>query len=266
MFVLGLLLYLCVFITALTVSFVVIDSIYFYFKIVKEKGKPKTTKFTFKESSVLFKIFRDFPRLLGRYFYEIQDNFKDYGIIVFYGEQGCGKTMAVTHYAQKIYTRYPKSLIGSNYDLLIEDFKIKNWKTLIKQKNGNEPIIFCIDELSQWANSRDWQSMPKNVLSELCYQRKNKRLILGTAQSISQIDKQIRLQCACGEFRRCHTLLGFITLVIRIKPEFDESGNLTGKHFKGFYIFLQDEVLRYLYDTYQVIERLSECKIKENNQ
>ena len=234
--------------------------------LVKEKGKPKKTIQTFKESSVFFKIFRDFPRLLGRMFYENQGSFQDYGIIVFYGQQGSGKTMAVTHYAQKIYSKYPKAKIGSNYDLLIQDFRIKNWKSLIKEKNGDDPIIFCIDELSQWANSRDWQSMPKSILSELCYQRKNKRLILGTSQSISQIDKQIRLQCACGEFRRCHTFLGFITLVIRIKPDFDESGNLTGKHFKGAYVFFQDEVLRYLYDTYQVIERLSECKIKDNNE
>ena len=247
------------------VLFITADSIYFYLKMLKEKGKPVKITGSFKESSVFFKIFRDFPRLFGRFLYESQNAFNDYGIVVFYGPQGCGKTMAVTHYAQKMCAKYPKAKLGSNYNLLIEDFNIKGWKSLLTEKNGEQPIIFCIDELAQWANSRDWQKMPKSVLSELCYQRKNKRLILGTSQSISQLDKQLRLQCASGEFRRCFTYFGFITLVVRLKPDFDESGNLRNKKFVGAYVFLQDEVLRYLYDTMQVIDRLSECEVVNND-
>lgn len=256
----GLLFYFLLFVTLFVISFIICDTVYYYLLKVKEFGKPPILKSDFKESSFLYKLLRDFPRLLGRYFYERKNAFQDFGIIIFYGPQGSGKTMAVTHWTQKMYTRYPKCKIGSNFGLLIEDFKIKNFKTLLTEKNSNEdqPIIFCYDELNNWANSRDWQKMPKNVLADLCYQRKNKRLVLATAQSICQIDKQIRIQCSSGEYRRCFCWLGFIHCVVRLRPEFDTEGNMIKKHYKGMYFFLQDEVLRYLYDTLNVIDCLTD--------
>lgn len=250
------------FIILFMLLFIIMDTCYFYSLRIKEKGKPPLLKSDFKESSLFIKIFRDFPRLFARYLYDRQGTFDEYGIVIFYGPQGSGKTMAVTHYAQKLFCKYPMSRIGSNFDLLIQDFEIKDWKSIILEKNQDEngnnlPIIFCYDEVNQWAFSRDWQSMPKNVLGEMAYQRKNKRVILGTAQSISQIDRQIRLQCASGEYRRCWTIFDFITIVVRFKPDFDENGDCRKKHIKGFYMFLQDETLRYLYDTNKTIERLA---------
>lgn len=246
------------FIFLFSLLFIFFDVFYYYVKFVKQYGKPKQNKQTFQESSFFYKFFRDFPRLLARYFYENHNNFNEYGIVIFYGPQGSGKTMSVCHYAQKLYTKYPKAKIGSNFNFLLRDFDIKGWKSLVKEKNGDEPIIFCFDEVNQWANSRNWSKMPMYVLGEVAYQRKNKRVILGTAQSIAQIDKQIRIQCASGEFRRCFCFLGFINLVFRFKPSFDTEGNLLKKHFVGFYWFFQDEVLRYLYDTLQVIEQSCE--------
>lgn len=253
------------FIVSFTILFIIADTVYFYHENIRKYGKPTPIEQKVKKRSLFFIIFRDFPRLLGRFFYENKNAFNDYGIVIFYGPQGQGKTVSVTHYAMQLKKKYPKILVGSNYDLKIEDFKVKNWKPLIDKKNGDYPILFCIDELSLWANSRDWQKMPKSILGELCFQRKNKRLILGTAQSISQLDKQIRLQCGSGEFRRCFCWLGFINLVVRLRPEFDTEGNLVKKHFIGFYWFLQDEQLRQNYDTLQVIKRLSECEVVNEN-
>lgn len=257
-------LYLNIFIVSFCLLFIITDAFYFYNYYLKTLGVPTSIKNKVKKRSLFLVIFRDFPRLLGRYFYEKKNAFEDYGIIIFYGPQGCGKTVSVSHYALQMQKKYKNILIGSNYDLALEDFKIKSWKVLIDKKNGEYPICFCIDELNQWANSRDWQHMPKSILGELCFQRKNKRLILGTAQSISQIDKQIRLQCGSGEFRRCFCWLGFINIVVRLRPEFDTEGNLIKKHFKGFYIYLQDEKIRSLYDTFKTIERLADCKVVNN--
>jgi len=245
--------FLSIFIVLFAFLFLVSDSLYFFTKIIIEKGKPKKLKSNFKESSLFVKLFRDFPRLLGRSFYESLNNFEDYGIIVFYGPQGCGKTMAVAHYAQKIWSKYPTSKIASNFHYLIEDFPTKSLKDLVKYKDLDVPQIFCIDELQKWANSRNWQHLDLSVLGEICYNRKHKRLLLATSQSISFIDKQFRVQAGCGEFRRVFTFKGFICLVLRFKPKFDMEGNIIEKKFLGFYIFLQDETLRYLYDTLEVV-------------
>lgn len=242
--------------------YIFFDTLFYYKVRVNQNGKPFSLKSDFKEDPFIIQFFDKFPRLFARYLYDNKSRFDEFGIVVFYGPQGSGKSMAMTHYAQRLYAKYPCSLIGSNYDLLIQDFDIPDLKTILTKKNldengNNLPIIFCYDELNQWAHCRDWQSLPKNVISELAYQRKNKRLILGTAQSISQLDRQIRIQCASGEWRRCYTFFDFIGLVVRFQPEFDEEGNALKKKFRGFYIFFQDEVLRYLYDTNKTIERIA---------
>lgn len=253
--------FLLKFIIAFLFLYFVFETIYHYFcKVIKE-GKPQSIKSNYKEKPFLLQFFLDFPRLFARYLYERKSRFDEYGIVVFYGPQGCGKSMSVAQYAYKLKNKYPSSIVGSNFDLIYQDFDIKSFKTLLEKKNKNEkgenlPIIFCYDELNQWAFSRDWQSMPKNVISELAFQRKNKRAILGTAQSIGQLDKQVRIQCASGEFRRCYTFFDFITLVIRFKPDFDEEGNARKKKLRGAYIFLQNEQLRSFYDTNKTIDRL----------
>lgn len=253
------------FFVAFCFLFFFFDICYHYFLMVSKKGLPKSIKSDFKSESFFSQIFSTFPRLFARYLYDSKSRFDEFGIVVFYGPQGCGKTMAVSEYAQRLYCKYPCCRIGSNFNYLLDDFDIKDFKTLLTEKNldkdgNNLPIIFLYDELNQWAFSRDWQSMPKNVISELAFQRKNKRCILGTAQSIGQLDKQVRIQCASGEFRRCYTFFDFITLVVRFKPDFDEEGNSRKKKFRGFYVFFQTEELRYLYDTNRTIERLVKDK------
>lgn len=249
------------FFIAFVLLFITVDTMYQYYIKVKREGKPLSIKSDYKEIPLFIQFFDKFPRLFARYLYDRKSRFDEYGIVVFYGPQGCGKTMSVAQYARFLQRKYPSSIVGSNFDLTIQDFKITDFKTLLQKKNKDDkgenlPIVFCYDELNQWAFSRDWQSMPKNVISELAFQRKNKRAILGTAQSIGQLDKQVRIQCASGEFRRCYTFFDFITLVVRFKPDFDEEGNARKKKLRGAYLFFQDEELRNLYDTNKTIDRL----------
>lgn len=257
--------YLLLFIILFVLFFIITDTIYFYLKNIKERGKPSRIKVRVKKRSLFLIIFRDFPRLMGRYLYDRQGSFDEFGIVIFYGPQGCGKTMSVTHYAKQIKKKYPSAIIGSNYDFVDENFKIIDWQSLVNTKNiDNEtcqtlPIIFCFDEVNQWAYSRDWVSMPKNVLGELAFQRKNKRVILGTAQSIGQIDKEIRRQVSSGEYRRPFVIFDFIVIVFRFKCVNDD-GEFNKKRFMGFYIYFQDEEMRNSYDTNKVIEKLASKK------
>lgn len=248
------------FVVLFIILFVTADTLYFYYLRLQKDGKPKKLKRAFRESSFLFKLLRVFPRLMARYLYDRQLNFNDSGLIIFYGPQGCGKSSAVVHWCERLCALYPNIKVGSNFDLLIEDFKIKSWKQLVKEKNGDNPICFCIDELNEWADSHEWQKMPNSVISELCFNRKNKRVILATCQNLSQVNKRFRIQGNSGEFRRCFLIFDFINVVVRLRPEFDTEGNLIKKHYLGFYWFFQDEVLRYLYDTFRTVERLADAE------
>lgn len=172
--------------------------------------------------------------------------------------------MAVSEYAQRLYCKYPSCRIGSNFDYFLDDFNIKDFKTLLTEKNIDEngenlPIIFLYDELNQWAFSRDWQSLPKNVISELAFQRKNKRLILGTAQSIGQLDKQVRIQCASGNSDVVIHFLILLHLLLDLSQNLMKKA-IQEKEISRFLCFFQTEELRYLYDTNKTIERLVKDK------
>ena len=92
------------------------------------------------------------------------------------------------------------------------------------------------------------------MMQTITQNRKNKRVILGTCQNFSMVDKQIRLQTT--EIRKCYTFLGCLTLVFCSVPDMDSEGNLLKKRFKRIYWFVQDDVLRATYDTYACISAL----------
>lgn len=225
---------------------------------LKDYKPVKSKKIVYKKSNKLDFLFHQLPYILVKNIKEYDKNkFKYYGIIIFYGPQGSGKTMAMTHYINKIACEYPDVKIGTNYKLLIQDFNMENWQPILDNKYKNCPSIFAFDEISTWFNGRNWQSFPKELLTEIAYNRKNQRIILGTSQTISSVDVAIRRQCNSGEFRRCFTLFGFIGLVVRFRPEFDIDGNLKKAHFLGIYTYLQNDTLRYLYDTFSIVNEMS---------
>lgn len=83
------------------------------------------------------------------------------------------------------------------------------------------------------------------------YRIENHRCIFGTAQNISMVDKQLRMQCT--EYRNCHCFFGFFIICTCWRPVFDFDGDLTDKKFLGLKFYMQDDVIRYSYDTYETI-------------
>ena len=57
--------------------------------------------------------------------------------------------------------------------------------------------------------------------------------------------------------RRCSTLFGCLTIVRRYIPILDSEGNVQEFKKHGWYFFVHDDELRDSYDTYFVIESLS---------
>ena len=79
--------------------------------------------------------------------------------------------------------------------------------------------------------------------------------MFGTCQNISMCDKQVRLQAS--EYRNCHCWFGFFVWCTCWKPEFDFDGELKDKKFLGFKFYMQDDVVRGSYDTYEMINLLN---------
>lgn len=209
-----------------------------------------------------YQLFIQFP---SQFFYDLLHTdpnvFKPQGIVIFEGKQGSGKTMSMMHYVTKLKMEYPESKCLSNTEYDLKDLDLKHWKQLVDYKNGIYGVIVIMDELQNWFSCKDSKNFPPEMLSVVTQNRKNRRIICGTAQNFYMLSKDIRTQCS--EVRKAHTLFGCFCIVSRHEPVFTSDGEVERYKFRGLYTYVQTKELRESYDTYSVIERLSLSGFKE---
>lgn len=153
--------------------------------------------------------------------------FNKYGIRIYTGMFGKGKTLTATYYAMKWYKKYGDSLLFlSNYKLagipytqlisfeqlvIIQENwqKLENYKTQLQsgvelekselaeyeklQKEWHyQGVVVLIDEIELLLNNRKYSDFPLELLHTLCQQRKFKMVILATAQRFGMVDIAFR--------------------------------------------------------------------------
>lgn len=215
----------------------------------------------FKKRNFFLKAFIDFPLQFGKDLARFNPNtFQPHGIIVFEGEQGAGKTISLVQYAYTLKKMYPHCKIISNTALSFEDKSLSHWHDLTQFNNGLSGVVVNIDECQNWFNSKQSKDFPPEMLAVVTQNRKNRRIILMTAQQFYMLAKDIRTQAT--EIRSAYTFLGCLTFVIRRKPYFDSEGTPIKYKFLGMYFFVQSDELRSMYDTYAVIENLNKSGFK----
>lgn len=242
------------------------SSFFFWLFYFKKKGK-KINKGNFvrkKKRSVLMRLLVDFPR---QYMLDNinrpPDFFRYQGLIIYEGRQGSGKTSTMVRDTLEIKREFPKCKIISNLAMNGEDESLKHWRQLVNYKNGTLGIVAVMDELQNWFSSNQSKDFPPEMLSVITQNRKNRRVIFGTAQSFHLLAKSIRSQCI--EVRKCVTLFGCITFVMRKEPILDSDGNVSEWKSRGIYFYVHNEELRNAYDTWKVIDSLTKSGFKENN-
>lgn len=214
-------------------------------------------KVIFKKDSFLTNIFYNLPVQLGKDLARYdKDSFNASGMIIFTGKQGFGKTISMVEYASTLKAMYPECKVISNFDLLFADKYFDGWHDLVTYKNGKYGVIAMLDEISLQFHARNYKNFSPDLIQTITQNRKNRRVILGSAQNLSMCDKQIRLQVT--EQRKCFCLFGVLNFVICSIPQFDAEGNLQSSRFKRIYYFVQNDFLREMYDTYSAVEKMSE--------
>lgn len=217
-----------------------------------------------KPKSVIRRLFIDLPQRIIKDKYEKEPGtFEPRGIIVFCGEQGGGKTSAMIKYTIDLQEQYKESKCITNLAYKYQDEKLTHWRQLTDYKNGRKGVIVVIDELQNWFNSKQSKNFPPEMMAVVTQNRKNRRIILSTAQNFYMISKDIRTQC--NEIRQCRTFLGCLTVVHRMKPLCDNSGEVIELKHIGFYFFIHSDKLRNAYDTYEVIKSLANSGFNDRN-
>lgn len=217
-----------------------------------------------KKYGILRRLLIDAPKQYALDIIEREpDYFKYQGCIIFCGRQGYGKTIGMIEYARRMQLEYPMAKCISNIKYKYQDEKLSHWKKLVNYKNGKQGVIAIMDETQNWFSSNQSKNFPPEMLSVITQNRKNRRIILGTAQSFYLLAKAIRSQAT--EVRDCVTLAGVITIVRRREPFLDSDGNVKEWKNRGMYFFVHDKFLRESYDTYAVVENLAQSGFQDKD-
>lgn len=151
-------------------------------------------------------LIRCIVRNLGRiYFYGIKDTivyfkerkweeFNYYGISMFIGMFGHGKTLSMTHKAQEIYARFgDKVRFISNYELKnIPYVPLINFDQLVDLGEKDDDYVgtvVLIDEVENLLSNRNYANFPLALMHMLTQQRKKKVVIYCSAQRFFMVDK-----------------------------------------------------------------------------
>ena len=124
--------------------------------------------------------------------------FNNYGIDMFVGMFGHGKTLSMVHKARQLYKRYGDSIVFiSNIHLYnIPYIPLVNFNQLVDIGVVDDPdhqgYVVLIDEISSVLSHRNFANFPLDLIGLLCQQRKKHCYIMCTAQRFFMVDKIFR--------------------------------------------------------------------------
>lgn len=251
---------LCVFLAVLVPVCLMLLFNFFYRIIFKRQKLPKRSKrpaFHYVEKFNPVKlVFWEFPRrLIKDYFERNPDSFDTYGVHVFAGEQGSGKSIAAAHFIKMVKERNPCCRIASNINLNFQDSVIHDWTDIIQTSNGESGQVIFLDEIQNWFSSNESKNFPPEMLTEITQQRKQRKIVVGTSQVFTRISKPIREQITL--LYKPMTIAGCFTIVRVYKVSLNDDGTVKKMNMRRWYAFVHDDELRSCYDTYEKVERLS---------
>jgi len=194
-----------------------------------------------------------------------------YGLTIFCGRQGGGKTMSMVEYLNRMKDKFPECKIVTNFNYNRQDMPFVDWRQFTEVRNGLDGVIFAIDEIQNEYNSNTWQDFPEEILSVVTQQRKQRVKIVATSQVFTRVVKQLREQCY--EVVECKTILGrwtrqkcfdaddYNAIVDNLTPERKFK---TRKKWK--YSFIQSNNIRALFDSYAVVDSIKNKEYIKRNE
>ncbi len=156
---------------------------------------PLVRCFIFNVHNVMFYSVKD----IITFFREKQwMSFNYYGIDLFIGMFGHGKTLSMTHKAKQIYEKFGKKVrFISNYELVgIPYIPLVNFEQIVAlgEDDNSKYIgtVVLIDEIEDVLSHRNYASFPLPMLHTLTQQRKVKVYMMCSAQRFFMVDKLFR--------------------------------------------------------------------------
>lgn len=214
-------------------------------------------------------IFIDFSEIIRLKKMGIRQ-FNEYGLRLYCGPQGSGKTISLVRQLEIYREEYPKLCIATNFGWKDEDYTLLSLEDIpqLVKKIRNDGYIGLVIGWDEIQNDFDnsIRSFPVTILRTITQQRKQGIQILATSQTFTRVAKPIREQTF--QVVECSTLLGRWTFQKWYDPIQYEYWiqNPDKKNKLSVYRkinFVQDDELRDSYDSYAVIDNLNRTVSEE---
>lgn len=193
--------------------------------------------------------------------------FFGWGIHLYTGRFGSGKTITMCQYAYNLCVKYPQLSVLTNLKLdnFPEHTCIMHLNHATDILNAPRDCLVLIDEIGTIFNSRDFssgqKSVPKPLFQHLCQCRKRNMMILGTVQKYNLLDKQIRDISVdvnvCVPFLS-HPYTRSVKVYTYDVDEYDMymSNRMYNPCCERKQMFIQSNLYRNLYNTEQLIDNM----------
>jgi len=181
---------------------------------------------------------------------------RPFGISCYVGLPGSGKTLSLVHELDRRKRKFPNAKIYTNFGYNRQDGAVENWQQLIDIENGEDGVIFGIDEVHSIFGRNDWRNMPSGILMVFSQNRKFAKEFICTAQAYEDIVIDMRRRCnwivECKTFmKRWVFQRAFSSVMYSIKDDLKTKSRKAWK-----YNFIADEQVYNAYDTYAIIENI----------
>lgn len=224
------------------------------FKLRVEELKRKRIKFQFFDFLRWLYIDLKMQSLKGL-------DFDIFGFTLFTGRQGAGKTTSMVEYLNRMHAKFPDALIVTNFVYKYATHIMKDWRDFFEIRNGEDGVIFAIDEIHSEFSTEKSKNFPESMLSEVSQQRKQRVKIVGTSQVYGRVAKPIREQCF--SVIQCETYFNRWTFwkeYDSLDYELQSNAVAVKKKIRPInrHSYVQSNFLRSCFDTYEKIERLKD--------
>lgn len=189
------------------------------------------------------------------------------GIWIASGSQGAGKTLYIISVLRSLYMQYPNIKIYSNIALYGIPFKPYTGIDDFEDTNGEDGIVYVIDEIHCLYSSLESRKMSGSYLTVWSQNRKNKRLILGTSQRWTRVAKPIREQALINiECRGC--IFPFLRKYRIVDASlFDDNGKLPpDTKVDRWHFYVPTAYSMLTYDTSQIVKSTEELTKEEKGE
>ena len=225
----------------------------------------KKNKKMYSDQKFIVKFFKFFKQRYLDYkeFMANPDLFREYGMTMYCGRQGDGKTTAMIEHLERLRRKYPNAIIVTNFGYKYEHMSFDSWQQLLEIRNGEKGVIFAIDEIQNEFNTNHSKAFPEDLLAEITQQRKQRIKLLSTSQVFLRVAKPLRentyevVECktlgGCWTFTKCFDADDYNDLIDNKGNAPEAKMKLKRKYRKNF---VHDKELRELFDSYAKVKRM----------